>query len=139
MEKFKIYRNIANLNSLDMFYFDTNTEGPTILCLHGRGGRAETWFDFIQHYGKHYRVIAPDQRGHGLSSKPISEYTTEEMARDIIELLDFLKINSVIFVGHSMGGAVVGYLSAVYPKYVKAVAILDKSAAGPTELNSLTL
>lgn len=139
MNKTKIFRNIAKLKNIDMFYFDTKTEGPSILCLHGRWGRAETWHDFIQHYGKQYRIIAPDQRGHGLSSKPIAEYTSAEMAEDIIELLNFLKLDSIILVGHSMGGAVVGYLAAVYPKYIKAVAILDKSAANPAEPNKLPL
>lgn len=127
------------MKSIDLFYFDTKTEGQTILCLHGRGGRAETWSDFIQHNGKEHRIIAPDLRGHGLSGKPIAEYTTEEMAEDIIELLNFLNIDSVILVGHSMGGAVAGYLATIYPKYVKAVAILDKSAAGPAEPNKLPL
>lgn len=139
MEKVKIYRNIANLKSIDMFYFDTKTEGAAILCLHGRWGRAETWAEFIQHYGKQYRIIAPDQRGHGLSSKPMSEYTVKEMAEDIIELLNYLKLDSAILAGHSMGGAVAGYLAAVYPEYIKAVAILDKSAAGPTEPVNLPL
>ncbi|GMX65395.1 hypothetical protein Elgi_46650 [Paenibacillus elgii] len=139
MKKIKIYRSIAKLKSIDMFYFDTKTEGQPILCLHGRRGRAETWFDFIQHYGEQYRIIAPDQRGHGLSSKPVSKYTAEEMAEDIIQLLDFLKIDSIILVGHSMGGAVAGYLAAVYPEYVKAVAILDKSASGPAEPNKVMI
>lgn len=139
MEKVKIYRNIAKLKDLDLFYFDTKTEGPTILCLHGRWGRAQTWYDFIQHYGKQYRVIAPDQRGHGLSAKPISKYTAEEMAADIIELLEFLKIDSVILVGHSMGGRVAGYLTAHNLAYVKALALLDKSASGPMQPNLLPL
>ena len=139
MERTKIYRNIAKLKSIDMFYLDTRNDGPTILCLHGRWGRAETWFDFIQYYGKKYRIIAPDQRGHGLSGKPISKYTAEEMAKDLIELLDILKIDSVILVGHSMGGRVAGYLTALYPEFVKALAILDKSASGPAKPNILQL
>lgn len=139
INKAKIYRNIAKLKSIEMFYFDTKTEGPTILCLHGRWGRAETWYDFIQHYGKQYRIIAPDQRGHGLSGKPLSKYTAEEMAKDVIELLDFLKIDSVILVGHSMGGQVAGYLAALYPNYISSLAILDKSASGPDNRETLPL
>ena len=61
-----------------------------------------------------YRIIAPDQRGHSLRNEPISKYTSEEIAEDIIELLDFLKINSVILVGHAMGGSVAGHLAALH-------------------------
>ena len=110
MGEIKIYRNIAKLKNIDMFYFDTKTQGMTIMCLHGMYGRAETWVDFIEHYGKQYRIIALELRGHGLSSKPISKYTVEEMAEDVTELLDFLKIDSVILVGHSMGGEVGCYI-----------------------------
>ncbi len=130
MSTTNIFRNIARLKHVEMFYLDTRTDGPTILCLHGRWGRAETWSDFIRHYGDRYRVIAPDQRGHGLSSKPLSNYTAEEMAEDIIELLNFLEIESVILAGHSMGGRVASYLTTSYPKSIKALAILDKSASG---------
>lgn len=136
MEKVKIHRSIAKLSEIDMFYLDTKIEGETIVCLHGMYGRGETWDDFINSYGKQYRIIAPDQRGHGLSSKPLSKYTSKEMAGDIIELLDLLGIDSAIIVGHSMGGAIAGHLAALYPKYVKAVAILDKSAE---EANKLSL
>jgi len=139
MEKVKIHREMVKLKSIELFYRDTKTEGPAILCLHGRWGRGETWVDFIRHYGKKYRVIAPDQRGHGLSAKPLSKYTAEEMAADMVQLLEFLKLDSVILVGHSMGGRVAGYLAALYPKFVKALVILDKSASGPAEPNPLPL
>lgn len=139
METIKIYRKVAKLNKIDMFYFDTQCSDKTILCLHGMYGRAETWVDFINRYGKEYRIIAPDQRGHGLSSKPIARYTAEEMAGDIIELLDYLKVDSVILVGHSMGGGIAGYLGAVFPDYIDALAILDMSASGPKRRSTLPL
>jgi 2-succinyl-6-hydroxy-2,4-cyclohexadiene-1-carboxylate synthase len=130
---------MVNLNGVDIFYRDTRTEGPTILCLHGRWGRGETWIDFIQQYGAQYRIIAPDQRGHGLSGKPVSKYTAAEMAADMVALMDHLKIEAVILVGHSMGGHIAGYLAATYPEYVRALAILDKSANGPEVPNPLPL
>ncbi len=133
----EIFRGVAQLKKVGLFYLDTKTEGPAILCLHGLWGRAETWADLIQHYGTNYRVIAPDQRGHGLSGKPFGKYTAEELAEDMVALLDFLEIESAILVGHSMGGRVAGYLAALYPQYVKALAILDKSAAAPTRLETL--
>jgi pimeloyl-ACP methyl ester carboxylesterase len=131
MALIKMSRKIVKVNNVNIFFRDTNTNLDSILCLHGRWGRGETWVDFIQHYGNEYRVIAPDQRGHGLSGKPDSTYSTKEMAEDMISLLDNLGINKSIVVGHSMGGAIAGYLGANYPNRVRALAILDKSASGP--------
>ena len=130
MEKVKIYRTVSKLKSIDVFYFDTRTDGPVIVCLHGRWGRAETWYDFIQHYGNQYRIIALDQRGHGLSSKPVSKYIPEEMAEDVFELLDLLKIDSAIIIGHSMGGRIASFFAKLYPEHIRGLAILDKSANG---------
>jgi len=127
----KIYRETIQLKEAELFYYDTEEEKPVIICLHGLYGRAETWSDFISHYGEKYRILAPDFRGHGRSSKPDGYYTMDEMGEDIAEMLQKLKIKTAIFVGHSMGGAVAGYLAATYPKKVKAVAILDKTAKGP--------
>lgn len=126
-----IHRNTININGLNIFYRDTKTKGPTILCLHGRWGRGENWTDLMFCYGNKYRIIAPDQRGHGLSDKPISKYTADEMADDMMELIKLLNCEPVTLVGHSMGGRIAGYLSALYPEMVKNLAILDKCAAGP--------
>ena len=137
MQKVIMHRSLAQLGSVNIFFRDTEAAGPPILCLHGRWGRGETWIDFIQHYGNRFRVIAPDLRGHGLSSKPISKYTAEEMSVDVVNLLQSLHIESAIIVGHSMGGHVAGYTAAFHPTYAKAIAILDQSAAGPTKPNEL--
>ncbi len=139
MEEVKIYRNTVKLNDINIFYRDTMTEGTTILCLHGRMGRGETWVDFMKYYGKKYRIIAPDQRGHGLSSKPVSKYTAEEMAADMVAFIKKLGINSVIVVGHSMGGRIAGFMAVLYPEFIKALVILDKSANGKEKPNPLPL
>lgn len=139
MSKVAIHRAMAHLENIDIFFRDTKTDGQAILCLHGRWGRGETWVDFMQHYGEQYRVIAPDQRGHGLSGKPIAKYTAEEMAADMVCLLDYLQVKPVILVGHSMGGYNAGYLTATYPEYVRALAILDKSSNGPEKPDTLPL
>lgn len=138
MQPVKIYRSVAAMERLSLFYMDTRTEGPVILCLHGRWGRARTWYGFMQHYGRQYRVIAPDQRGHGLSDKPVSQYTAQEMAEDVVALLQHLKLDSVMLVGHSMGARVAGHVAALYPRCVRALALLDKSADGPAP-NPLSL
>lgn len=127
------------MQNIDIFFRDTQTDVQAILCLHGRWGRGETWIDFIHHYGQKYRVIAPDQRGHGLSGKPVGKYTSEEMADDMVSLLDYLHLQAVILVGHSMGGAIAGYVAAKYPQRVHALAILDKSANGPETRNATPL
>lgn len=140
MENVKIYRSIVNLNGIELFYFDTLTKNkPIILCLHGRGGRAEVWYHFIQHYGRDYRIIAPDQRGHGLSSKPISYYTSEEMAGDVLALIEYLDLSRIILVGHSMGAHVAAACADLHPEYFEAIAFLDKTADGPDKVSTLPL
>ncbi len=129
MGSVRIHRQMAGLGSLDLFYRDTRTAGKTILCLHGRWGRGETWVDLMRHYGNTYRVIAPDLRGHGLSGRPDSSYSAAELAGDMIGLLDHLSIDSVVAAGHSMGGSVAGYLAALHPERVTGLALLDRSAS----------
>jgi pimeloyl-ACP methyl ester carboxylesterase len=88
---------------------------------------------------KDRRIVAPDQQGHGLSSKPVCRYAAEEMATDILELLRYLHMGSAVLVGHSLGGYVAGYLAAYHPNCVRALAILDKSASGPIEAAGIPL
>jgi 2-succinyl-6-hydroxy-2,4-cyclohexadiene-1-carboxylate synthase len=116
---------MAKVNGINLFYRDTLSGDQTILCLHGRWGRGETWTDLIARYRDRYRIIAPDQRGHGLSDKPIARYAGEDMAADAYELIRYLGCAPVIVVGHSMGARIGAYLAALYPQVVKAFALLD--------------
>ena len=128
MSNFHIKRDVIKANGINLFYRDTASDKQPILCLHGMYGRGETWGDFFFRYAGQYRVIAPDQRGHGLSDKPAAGYASEDLAADAYELITKLDCGPVIVVGHSMGGRIAGHFAAHYPEAVKALAILDKSA-----------
>lgn len=128
-----IKRQIITLNTLDMFYLDTQTEKPVIVCIHGRFGRGETWYDFMKHYGDQYRIIAPDLRGHGLSGKPVTGYTHYHMALDVKLLLEALGIEEAIIIGHSMGAFVAAELTVQLTKKIKGLALLDRTASGPSK------
>ncbi|MEW5869315.1 MAG: alpha/beta hydrolase [Chloroflexota bacterium] len=131
----KLKRAIEQVNGVKLFYRDTLSGNPTLFCLHGRWGRGETWTELIERYRERFRVVAPDQRGHGLSDKPIARYAGEDLARDAYELIERLGCGPVIAVGHSMGGRVASYLAALYPQAVRALAILDNGTEGHEELS----
>jgi pimeloyl-ACP methyl ester carboxylesterase len=130
-----IIRAEAEVNGISLFYRDTGSDKQPMLCLHGRWGRGETWSDLINHYRDKYRIIAPDQRGHGLSDKPVAPYPAEEFAKDMYELLHLLECGPAIVVGHSMGARMAAYLTHLHPEAVKALVILDEPADGADKEN----
>jgi 2-succinyl-6-hydroxy-2,4-cyclohexadiene-1-carboxylate synthase len=87
--------------------------------------------------GDRYRIIAPDQRGHGLSDKPVARYASQDLAGDAYGLLVKLGLGPAIVVGHSMGGRIAAHLASIYPHMVRALAILDEGADGPSDLSLL--
>ncbi len=125
-----LHRETVRVNNINLFYRDTLGDKAPILCLHGRWGRGETWIDLITRYKKEYRIIAPDQRGHGLTEKPDSGYSAKDMARDAYELLKQLNCMPAVIIGHSMGARIAAYLSAHFPEAVKALVIIDENADG---------
>lgn len=93
--------------------------GPAVVLIHGYTGTAERhWINtgVFGELARDYRVIAIDCRGHGNSGKPreASAYGAE-MSRDVVRLLDHLKIARAHVVGFSMGAFVAGHLMITQP------------------------
>ena len=72
--------------------------------------------------GRH-SVIAPDQRGYGVTDRPdaVEAYDIEHLTGDLVGLLDQLKIEKAIFVGHDWGGFVVWQMPLRHPGRVAGV------------------
>lgn len=80
---------------------------PTVLLLHGWVASAGlNWLQAFGPLGEHFRVIAPDQRGHGRGIRSWRRFRLEDCADDAAALLDALEIETAIAVGYSMGGPV---------------------------------
>ncbi|MBW4083771.1 alpha/beta fold hydrolase [Paenibacillus sp. S150] len=79
-------------------------KGDVIMLLHGFCGSSSYWEQVIPLLSGNYRVIAPDLRGHGASDAPLGAYSVDQMADDVLSLLNALEISECYLLGHSLGG-----------------------------------
>jgi pimeloyl-ACP methyl ester carboxylesterase len=118
---------------MDLAYSDEGP-GPVVVLLHGFPLSRVMWDEQLSGIGSVYRVIAPDLRGFGDSPVPEGVYTMDEMADDVIELLETLEIAGPVVVGGlSMGGYVALSLAARYPTRVRALMLMDTRAGADSE------
>ncbi|MDJ1131351.1 alpha/beta fold hydrolase [Streptomyces iconiensis] len=103
---------------------DSGGSGPVLLALHGHFGRGRIFEPLCRALAGRYRVIAPDQRAHGLSD-PAEDLSPEAYADEAAALLDALGIPHAAVLGHSMGGAVAFVLAARAPERVDALLVAD--------------
>jgi 3-oxoadipate enol-lactonase len=80
---------------------------PTLLLLHGWTATADlNWFAVYEQLSQHFRVIAPDHRGHGRGIRARKPFRLADCADDAACLLAELGIDDAIPVGYSMGGPI---------------------------------
>lgn len=94
------------MNWGEMAYLDSGDSGCPLLFLHGTGCDASDWMPVIERLPSEQRCIAPDFRGHGQSAVPTQSFTLADLADDVLYLADFLGIQELVIVGHSLGGMV---------------------------------
>ncbi|HEY1175356.1 MAG TPA: alpha/beta hydrolase [Phytomonospora sp.] len=122
------------LDGRTLAYTDFGGTGRPLLALHGHLGEGANWAPLAAALDGEWRVIAPDQRGHGDSDRAAT-YTSAEYAADAVALLDHLGLGAVPVVGHSGGALTAVYLSALHPSRVTAIVageipvVLDKPGA----------
>jgi pimeloyl-ACP methyl ester carboxylesterase len=107
--------------------------GPTdrpvdLVFVHANGFNAGTYRSILAPLSETYRILAYDQRGHGLSTlpampEPRSDWS--DLSGDLIALLDVLDLNSVVIAGHSMGGTSGLVASAARPNRVCGLVMFD--------------
>ncbi len=86
--------------------------GKDILFIHGTPGTILDWKPLMHALDNEYRVTAFDRPGHGVSTDNEYYYTLEENAEATLLLIEKLKLNNPLIVGHSYGGSIATYLAA---------------------------
>ncbi|MBR1202119.1 MULTISPECIES: alpha/beta fold hydrolase [unclassified Bradyrhizobium] len=116
----------AETNGIRMGFYEAGpkTDTPPVVLCHGWPELAFSWRHQIKALGEAgIRVIAPDQRGYGATDRPepVEAYDMEHLTGDLVGLLDHLKIDKAIFVGHDWGGFVVWQMPLRHPSRVAGV------------------
>jgi pimeloyl-ACP methyl ester carboxylesterase len=113
----------AKQPSINLMVHETGA-GPAVVFCHGFPELAYSWrhqLPAVAAAGFH--AIAPDQRGYAESSAPpdVSDYGLTELTGDLVGLLDALKIDRAVFVGHDWGGFVAWAMPVLYPERTAGV------------------
>jgi len=109
--------------------FKTSTSGKKpVLFLHALAMSAAMWREFAQHLKIDAPMYAIDMRGHGESDRPKGPFTTAQFARDVLAVIDHLKVDRVNLVGCSMGGTVSMAFAGQYPDRVQSLNLIDTTA-----------
>ncbi|HET9720192.1 MAG TPA: alpha/beta hydrolase [Solirubrobacteraceae bacterium] len=87
-------------------------DAPPVLLVHGWPQHWWLWRRVIGTLAETHRVIAPDLRGHGWSDRPSHGYDKDQLATDLLALLDALGLDAVTWIGHDWG-AYTGFLAAL--------------------------
>ena len=111
----------VRVNEIEVNYLDSG-QGDALVLVHNLISSIHGYDFNIPAFSKHFRTIAYDQRGHGLSSKPESGYTFDTMSEDLYQLLTALKLDSCYLLGTAaLGIGVMLTFFMKHPEMVKAL------------------
>lgn len=101
-----------------------DTNGQVVILLHGYG---DSWFSYsrvLSLLEAKYHVFTLDQRGHGDSDRPQSEYKFADFAADVVAFMDAKNIKRATIVGHSMGSFIAQGVALAAPERVEKLVLI---------------
>lgn len=101
---------------------------PTLVLSNSLGTNFSMWDPQIPTFEKYFRVLRYDTRGHGQSSVTPGPYRIDQLARDVLHLLDRLTLDRVHFCGLSMGGMIGMWLGANAPDRLHKLVLCNTAA-----------
>ena len=103
-------------------------DGPALVFSNSLGSDLRIWDPMVPQLRGAFKLIRYDTRGHGLSEAPPPPYRADELARDVVGLLDALQIRQAVVCGLSVGGLIAQQIAISYPDHVRALILCDTGA-----------
>lgn len=113
------------VNGIRLRYEIWGVGEPPLVLLHGLGSSADDWFMQLGAFAPHFRCVAVDLRGHGLSDKPAAAYSVGLFAADVAALVRELGCAPAHVLGLSLGGMVAQQLAIAAPELVRSLVLLN--------------
>jgi 3-oxoadipate enol-lactonase len=108
-------------------YTDPWKQAPILLLQHGFSRSSRFWYNMIPYLSRFYRVVTPDLRGLGESSRDFNldaGITVENYLADLISIADSLGAENFHYAGESLGGIIGMALAAAHPTRVRTLSLL---------------
>jgi pimeloyl-ACP methyl ester carboxylesterase len=122
---------LLQLDDVELYY-EVHGDGRPFVFLSATASDCEVWKLYqVPEFSRDHRVILCDYRGTGRSEKPPIKYTTKMFSDDMAALMDFLKAEQAIVLGHSMGGRVAQLLTLNHPQKVQKLILASTGASFP--------
>ena len=123
-------RHVQLPDGIDLAYVQMgNPHGLPVVLLHGYTDSAIDWVPMLPYLPRTWRLIIPDLRGFGSSSKPPCCYDLVDFAYDIDLLLDHLHVRRTDIVGFSLGSMVAQRFAETWPNRVRRVVLISSAGA----------
>ena len=120
-------------NGIALSYVELgNPNGRPLLLLHGFTDTSRSW-SLIAPYLSDYRLLIPDQRGHGAADAPACCFSSHVYADDALQFMDSLKIKRAAILGHSMGSFTAITMASEYPDRVSEIVLVGSTALAPVQ------
>lgn len=124
-------------------YYEQYGSGTPLLILHGNSQSLAVFYPFLRTFLSYFQVILMDSRGHGRSRLSVHTalhgFSTEDMADDVIALLDHLHLSSVHLLGFSDGANIGLEIACKYPERLKTLICISANASPDGLLTPLHL
>jgi len=115
-----------------MIHYEEQGQGLPVIFIHGFPLNHTIWAPVLPLLKSQARLITPDLRGHGQSEAPASIYSMDQFAEDMRGLMDRLKIDKAVLIGHSMGGYISLAFARLYPERLAGLGLVSTQARTDT-------